>query len=98
MLREEQFKTYMRNVRGLSEGSIRNYVTGIQTINDILQKNKFRLLTVFAAECFEDLDDIKDFLEHNSEYHTKNTVEHNMYSASFKHFYRFAYVQIASEK
>lgn len=98
LLQEEQFKTYIKVTRGISDKTVQHYITGLQSINTILQKNHFKISNVFAVKSFEELDEIKTFLDSNDEYLIKDTIGHRMYSVSFKHFYRFAYKQIASEK
>ena len=95
---EEQFGTYIKNTRGISDKTVQHYLTGLQSINTILQKYSFKIPNVFDVKSFEELDEIKAFLDSNEEYLLKDTVGHRMYSVSFKHFYRFAYKQIASER
>ena len=97
-LQEEQFKTYIKDTRGISDKTVQHYITGLLSINSILQKNQFYISNVFEVRSFDDLDRIKAFLDSNEEYLEKDNIGHRMYSVSFKHFYRFAYKQIASEK
>lgn len=97
-LNEEQFRSYLKDTRGVSDVTVRRYITGLQTINSILQKYYFDIPNVYDVRSFEDLETIKNFLDVSEEYRTKDRIGHSMYSASFKHFYRFAYSIIASQK
>ncbi len=84
------FQQYLR-AKGLAERTIGHYVTGINTINTLLEKYEFPIRNVFAARDKTELDCIANFLNTNKEFVTKNTVGHNMYSVSFHHFCDFAY-------
>lgn len=87
----EYFKQYMKVTRNITDKSVRHYVTGINSINALLEKYNFPIKDVFTVSTFSDLDAIKAFLETNVEFLNKDSVGHNMYSAAFNHFYRFAY-------
>ena len=78
LLQEEQFKTYIKGTRGISDKTVQHYITGLQSINTILQKNHFKISNVFAVKSFEELDEIKTFLDSNDEYLIKDTIGHRM--------------------
>ena len=87
MLREF-FKRYVR-LKGLSERTVDHYVTGINSINVILEKYDFPIKNVFETKSVSDLEAIKLFLLSNVEFQEKNRIGHNMYSVSFRHFCEF---------
>jgi 5-methylcytosine-specific restriction protein A len=87
-LLQEFFKRYVR-LKGLSERTVGHYVTGINSINVILEKYDFPIKNVFETKTVADLEAIKLFLQSNAEFQEKNSIGHNMYSVSFRHFCEF---------
>ena len=85
----EYFKQYMKVTRGITDKSVKHYITGINTINTLLQKFDFPTQNVFQVKSIAELDTVKAFLETNSEFLKKDSTGHHMYSVAFKHFYRF---------
>ena len=85
---QEFFKRYVR-LKGLSERTVGHYVTGINSINVILEKYNFPIKNIFETKTVADLEAIKQFLLCNEEFQEKNRVGHNMYSVSFRHFCEF---------
>ena len=83
------FKQYMKVTRGITDKSVRHYITGINSINSLLQKYNFYVTDLFSLTSVVDLDAVKTFLENNSEFQQKDAIGHNMYSVAFKHFYKF---------
>lgn len=84
------FKQYIKVTRGVKDRSVEHYITGINTINSLLQKYDFPIKDVFSISSVSELDSVRTFLENNLEFRQKDSVGHNMYSVAFKHFYRFA--------
>lgn len=84
------FKQYMKVTRGIKDKSVGHYITGINTINNLLVKNNFFIKDVFQVHSFSELEAVKMFLETNTEFLEKDASGHNMYSVAFNHFYRFA--------
>ena len=85
---QEFFKRYVR-LKGLSERTVAHYVTGINSINVILEKYDFPIRNIFETKTVADLEAIKIFLNSNVEFQEKNRIGHNMYSVSFRHFCEF---------
>lgn len=79
----------MKVTRGITDKSVGHYITGINTINTILEKYEYPIKNVFNVETAAELDDVKSFLENNIEFQQKDSVGHHMYSVAFNHFYRF---------
>ena len=84
------FKQYIKVTRGVKDRSVGHYITGINTINSLLQKYDFPIKNVFSVSSASELDSVRAFLDNNSEFQQKDSIGHNMYSVAFKHFYRFA--------
>lgn len=85
---QEFFKRYVR-LKGLSERTVGHYITGINSINAILEKYDFPIKNIFETKTVADLEAIKLFLLSNVEFQEKNRIGHNMYSVSFRHFCEF---------
>ena len=86
----EYFKQYMKVTRGITDKSVGHYITGINSINTLLQKYDFPIKNVFQITSIHELDAVKAFLEGNAEFQQKDSTGHHMYSVAFKHFYCFA--------
>lgn len=65
----DYFKQNMKVTRGISDKSVGHYITGINTINTLLQKYDFPIKNVFQIAAVTELDAFKAFLENNSELH-----------------------------
>lgn len=87
----QYFMQYMKVTRGITDKSVRHYITGINSINTLLQKYDFPIKNVFECSSFSELDAIEAFLDSNTEFLEKDTVGHHMYSVAFRHFYNFAH-------
>ena len=85
---QEFFKRYVR-LKGLSERTVGHYITGINSLNAILEKYDFPIKNIFETKTVADLEAIKLFLLSNVEFQEKNRIGHNMYSVSFRHFCEF---------
>ena len=86
----DHFRTYIEDVRGVSDRTVKHYETALFTINALLEKYQFEIQNVFLTTDIAELDKIKSFLDQNLEFQTKDTVGHRMYSVAFKHYYRFS--------
>ena len=84
------FAQYMKATRGIKDKSVGHYITGINTINSILERYAFPINDVFQVSSVIELDAIREFLDNNEEFRQKDSIGHNMYSVAFNHFYRFA--------
>jgi len=86
----EYFKQYIKITRGISDSTVKHYITAINTINTLLSKYNFPISDVFSVKSLSELNAIKIFLEQNEEFIQKDTVGNRMYSVAFNHFYRFS--------
>ena len=90
MILQDYFKQYLKVARGVTDRTVAHYITGLRTIDTYLEKYKFPIRSVYEVKTVADLDLIDKFLKTNPEFVKQNSVGHNMYSVSFKHFYNFA--------
>ena len=77
------FKQYIKVTRGVKDRSVGHYITGINTINSLLQKYDFPIKNVFSVSSVSELDSVRAFLDNNSEFQQKDSIGHNMYSVAF---------------
>ena len=90
LILQDYFKQYLKVARGVSDRTVAHYVTGLRTIDNYLERFDFPIRSVYETKTVEELNLIAQFLQTNSEFIKQNTIGHNMYSVSFKHFYKFA--------
>lgn len=86
----EYFKQYIKITRGVSDSTVKHYITAINTINTLLSKSNFPISDVFCVKSLPELNAVKTFLEQNEEFIQKDSVGNRMYSVAFNHFYRFS--------
>lgn len=86
----DYFKQYIKVTRGVSDSTVKHYITAINTINTLLNKYKFPIGDVFSVITLSELDAVKAFLEKNEEFLKKDNIGNRMYSVAFNHFYRFS--------
>lgn len=84
------FKQYMKITRGITDKSVNHYITGVNSINALLERYDFPVRNIFAVSSEVELNAVKTFLETNEEFSEKDSIGHHMYSVAFNHFYRFA--------
>ncbi len=86
----EYFCQYIKLTRGVTDSTVEHYITGIKTINKLLEKYNHPIKNVFDTTSIDELNMIKNFTLSNEEFNIKDTVGNRMYSVAFNHFYRFA--------
>lgn len=85
----EHFRTYIKDVRGVSDKSMNHYIGALTTINTLLEKYNFPIQNIFSITELSELDQVQAFLDNNEEFQKRNSTGHNMYSVAFKHYCRF---------
>ena len=63
---------YIRDVRGVSEKTLRHYVGALHTINSLLEKYEFEIQNLFLTANVSELDKVKSFLDKNPEFQEKD--------------------------
>lgn len=86
----EYFRQYIKISRDVSDSTVRHYITGLNTLNTLLQKYDYTVKNVFEAVTIDELNLIKNFTLTNEEFLIKDIVGNRMYSVAFNHYYRFA--------
>lgn len=86
----EYYIQYIKVNRHLSASTVKHYINGLNTINTLLSKYNFPTKNVFSVIDADELKSVKQFTLSNEEFLLKDAVGHNMYSAAFNHFYKFA--------
>lgn len=86
---KKYFGHYIKHIRKLSDRTVGHYITGINTINALLEKYNFPIQDLFEVHTIAELNEIKQFILNNAEFIQKNAVGNQMYSAAFNRFYEF---------
>ena len=66
------FKQYMKITRGITDKSVNHYITGVNSINALLERYDFPVRNIFAVSSEVELNAVKTFLETNEEFSEKN--------------------------
>ena len=89
LLLQHYFETYLRNIRGLSETSIKHYLDALQWISKHLTRNNLISDSIFTVTQPKELDDLKNILSFDPEFIELDKRGHQMYSAGMKNYIRF---------
>lgn len=90
MILKEYFIRYMRDVRKLSETSIRHYLDALQSISRYLKEMNFVRENVYEIIDIDELDRVRALLYNDTGFAVKNERGNNMYSAGLNNYLRFA--------
>lgn len=87
---KEYYVRYLRDVRQLSESSIKHYIDALNNISRYLVKNgKIEKMIYEVADICE-LEVIKEYLYSDNEFKALDKRGHQMYSAGLNNYYKFA--------
>lgn len=87
---KEYYINYLRNVRKLSETSVKHYVGGLSTITKLLITKEKVQDSIYEINSLKDLLIIREFLRKDADFLLKDSVGHSMYSAALNNYIRFA--------
>ena len=81
---------YLKEIRKVSDSTVRHYQGALKTISKYLV-NKRRIETnIYEVEDIGELEIIKEFLYNDPEFMELDKRGHQMYTAGFNNYYRFA--------
>lgn len=89
-LLKEYYINYLRNVRKLSESSVKHYLGGLSTISKVLKTKEIIEESIYEVNTLVELLNAKAFLLNDPDFLIKDSVGHNMYSAALNNYIRFA--------
>lgn len=84
------FEEYLRNIRKLSESSIKHYFESINYISKLLKRYNYTQENIYEIYDLNELTMIKEFLMNNPEFIAVDARGKRMYSAGFNNYIRFA--------
>lgn len=87
---KEYYINYLRNVRKLSETSVKHYIGGLSTITKLLIAKEKVQDSIYEINSLKDLLIIREFLRKDADFLLKDSVGHSMYSAALNNYIRFA--------
>lgn len=86
----DYYVKYLRDVRKLSESSIGHYTQALRKISKILIENNKISESIYEIKDLSELEIIKEYLYTNPDFVSLDKRGHQMYSAGFNNYYRFA--------
>ena len=93
-MNEEWMKTYyiryLKEIRNLSESSIKHYQDALNYISKYLMQKQELPGSIYEIQTIDELDDIKKVLEKDSDFMALDKRGHQMYTAGFNNYYKFA--------
>lgn len=87
---KEYYIRYLRDVRQLSESSLKHYIDALNNISKYLVKNKKIEKMIYEVTDIGELEVIKTYLYSDDEFKALDKRGHQMYSAGLNNYYRFA--------
>ena len=89
-LLEKYYEKYLSDVRKLSASSVGHYTQALRTISRFLITDGKVAESIYEVTDLDDLEVIKAYLDSNPEFIALDKRGHNMYSAGFNNYFRFA--------
>lgn len=86
----EYFGRYLREIRGSSEATVKHYHDALRYISRYLVKTGKIENSIYEVKDIGQLEVIREFLYNDPEFIELNTRGHQMYSAGFNNYFRFA--------
>ncbi len=86
----EYYVRYLRDVRGISESSIKHYQDALKYISKYLASIGKIKDTIYEIKDIEQLEILREFLYNDSEFVALNARGHQMYSAGLNNYCKFA--------
>lgn len=86
----EYFSRYLREIRGSSESTVKHYLDALRYISKYLVKAGKIESSIYEIKDIGQLEIIREFLYNAPEFIALNTRGHQMYSAGFNNYFKFA--------
>lgn len=84
------YMKYLKEIRGLSDSSIRHYTQALRKISSYLVKHEKIYESVYEIQDIWELEMIRSYLYNDSEFIDFDKRGHQMYSAGLNNYYKFA--------
>lgn len=89
-LLQEYYIRYLRDIRKVSDTSIRQYQNALSNISRFLKRENKIHQTIYEVLDIEELEELRNFLYQNKEFMEQNQRGHRMYSAGLNNYLDFA--------
>lgn len=86
----EYFSRYLREIRGSSESTVKHYHDALRYISRYLVNAGKIESSIYEIKDIGQLEIIREFLYNDPEFITLNARGHQMYSAGFNNYFKFA--------
>lgn len=87
---KEYYSRYLRDVRGLSESSVKHYFDALNNISRRLKAKNLIKDDIYEVGDLEELDRLRTILYADADFVEANERGRRMYSAGLNNYYRFA--------
>ncbi|MBD5509558.1 MAG: hypothetical protein HDR05_16335 [Lachnospiraceae bacterium] len=84
------YKKYLKEIRKVSDSTVKHYQDALKYISQYLVKKGKLRQTVYEVQDIGELEVIKAYLYSEQEFIELDKRGHQMYSAGFNHYYKFA--------
>ena len=84
------YKKYLKEIRKVSDSTVKHYQDALKYISQYLVKKGKIKQTVYEVQDIGELEVIKTYLYSEQEFIELDKRGHQMYSAGFNHYYKFA--------
>lgn len=87
---EQYYIKYLKEIRGVSDSTVKHYQDALRHISRYLVGKGKLQQTVYEIQDIEELDDLRTFLYADLDFVPLDKRGHQMYSAGFNNYYKFA--------
>lgn len=81
---------YLKEIRKISDSSVKHYQDALRYISKYLTNKNMLQKTVYEIQDIGELDALRDFLYSDADFVALDKRGHQMYSAGFNNYYKFA--------
>lgn len=89
-LLQEYYIRYLKDIRKVSDTSIRQYQNALNNISRFLKRENKINQTIYEVLDIEELEELRNYLYENAEFVEQNQRGHRMYSAGLNNYLDFA--------
>jgi len=86
----EYYVRYLREIRGLKDSSVNHYIGAMNVISKWLRDRRMIRDSIYEITDIDELTGVRNYVFENPEFILKDKTGHQMYSAGFNNYYRFA--------
>jgi len=86
----EYYTRYLREIKKLKESSINHYMNAMNVISKFLKERGKVQTSIYEVTDLNELEILREYVFNDPDFIVKDRTGHQMYSAGFNNYYRFA--------